>query len=250
MNGFISSGYNWTGSLSQAANWNNLATGSVGESTCVNSALLWWSQGAPSGDPNGYLALAKRCVDHIEEYMDGALGCDTTQAYCGRAGSADADWAGAGLYKMAIVYDIVHSQLSGTEITNFANKILTDNTAAQGGIDTTACTPQPQTLESGTISASTSSTTITGSGTSFTGYSVGGVLLAPGGSPSGFGVIGFISSVNSGTSITLTSDPLAAYSGTFYYSPPWNNNCGFIWYFKHMDMAPLLDANSGDLLSG
>ena len=239
---FITSGYNWTGATSPAANSANLALGGIGESTCINAALAWQAQGAPSGDPNGYLALAKWCVDHVEEYIDGAMGCDTTQAYCGRAGSADADWSGAGFYKMAVTYDIVHSQLSGTEITNFANKVLNDNTAANGGIDTVACTPQPQTLESGTVSVSSSSKTVTGTSTSFAGFSVGGVLIAPGGiaGSSTPAVIGFISSVNGATSITLTSNPAYNYSGTFYYSPPWNNNCGMIWYYKHNQMAPLL----------
>ena len=213
----------------------------------MQAALAWWAQGAPSGDPNGYLALAKYCVDHVEQYIDGAMGCDTTVGNCGRSASADADWSGAGLFSMAMVYDIVHSQLSSTEIANFANKVLNDNTAAQGGIDTVACTPQPQTLETGTISTSTSSTTVTGTGTSFSGFAVGGVLLeAPPLYSTVPSVLGFISSVGSNTSITLTSDPLVAYTGNFYYSPPWNNNCGMIWFYKHNNMAPQLTAGQAN----
>src|SRR5208337_2576050 len=122
-----------------------------------------------------------------------------------------------------------------------------DNTAAQGGIDTTACTPQSLTEESGTISSNRSSPTITGTSTSFTGYSVGGTIVAYG-NPSGGGtsVLGFISSVNSATSITLTSNASQTFSGNFYYSPPWSANCGFIWYFKHMEVAPLLTPTQND----
>ncbi len=82
VNTFIAKGYNWPGGTyfrtRTSGSWETW-------DLCLDSALLWWAQGALAGDPNGYLALAKYCVNHVEEYVAGSMGCDQSRAWCGRA---------------------------------------------------------------------------------------------------------------------------------------------------------------------
>ena len=211
-------------------------------SQCLNAALLWESQGEPSGDPNGYLALAKYCINHVEEFDASSMGCDQTRSQCGRSFQWGYGqwWA----WKVGQIFSIVRSQLTSGQIQTFAAKLFNDNANTNNGLGGTAsslgtnCTPQPFTYEGSgvTLVASTSTNTVTVTGTPSPALAQGGVLFAY--NWTGYSdAIGVINTVV-GNTVTLYSNALWTYSGTFYYSPAWSNNCGIVWNLKNNQNFP------------
>jgi PKD repeat protein len=237
---FIAKGYNWPdGSYIVGPNrevWQY----------CLNSALLWVAQGSPSGDPNGYLAFAEYCINHAEEFLGGTTGCDQTKSYCGRSG-ASADYSDNWLWRIAQTYSIVRSQLNGTQIQTFANKVLNDNSNTTNGLGGTAadqtvnCTKQPFVNQTGaTFSATTGSKTVTVTGSLTSSIVQGWMISMP--NDNYVDVIGVVNTIVGGT-ITLYDNAQLSVStitnSPFYASPPWNNNCGIIWYLKNTPQAPM-----------
>lgn len=224
--------------------------------TCANAALLWWSQGGSAQnpiDPSGYLALAKYCLNHVEDFYGGSFGCDTAFQYCGRAISSDGDYAGMRLHNIAIAYTIVRSLgidtpngLSTAQVTAFANKVLNDRSTSHNGIDVSDCETdgrgvQPMTVQPATVSATVNATAVTFSVP--VTLAAGGVLLPS--PPTVYqSVVGIMTGGVNGTTGTLTAPAKYSYAGSFYYSPPLTGNpCGLIWVQRHSNTSPPMGSN-------
>ena len=211
---------------------------------CLNAALSWEAEGAPATDHKGYLQLAEYCINHVEEYVANSMGCDQTRNYCGRSGSMWGGYSQWYIWKVGQTFSIIRGRLTSAQITTFANKMLNDNANTNNGLGGSAsdlgsaCTPQPFTYEGSgiTLSARTSSNTVTISGTPSPALAQGGILLAYN-KTTASDAIGVINTVAGGT-VNLYQNSIFTYSGTFYYSPPWNNNCGMIWNLKNSQTFP------------
>ena len=166
--------------------------------------------------------------------------------YCGRNNTNDFNdiawdseaWLG---------YSIIRSQLSGGQITTISNEVLNDNDTSHNGLNATACTPQSFTLGGGTsISYSTSTNVVTGTGTTFTSTLAVGDVLFTGGLSSI--EIGIVYSISSDTSLLLTTKAQTTNSTdtTWQYVVPWtSSNCGYIWLAKHAEFAsPIIPAQA------
>ncbi len=201
--------------------------------TAANAAVLWVAEGSNVSDPNGYLALAKYAINHVEDLMNGSFACDETGNYCNRSAY---DMFEPMLYAYVWqTYSIVQPQLTSGEKSTFAGKILNDNDTTHNGNNTVACTKQNLTTGAGTITASNGSNVVTGSGTSFTtALAVGDVMFAPQGSSSQ--TLGTVFSITSNTQVILTTNAInSATAGSSYtYATAWaSGDCGAIWYMKH-----------------
>src|SRR5579883_353631 len=117
------------------------------------SALYWFASGNSQA-----LTVAKYGIDNIEQIFVNPLGfyCDETQNQCGRDHSAVMDWPSEDIATVAQAYSLIRSQLTASEISNFADKMLNDNAVIPnanstrgngfGGIagdPTKSCTPWP-----------------------------------------------------------------------------------------------------------
>ena len=213
-------------------------------SSTLNAALLWVAQGSNVSDPNGYLAAAKYGIDHALRMVGNSTGCNTSYSYCapspGRA--YDQDFTRFFLIDMVQAYSLIRSQLTSTEISNFANWVLNDNTTAHNGIDTTACTNQTIVAGTGTLTASGLTVTISGGTTSQ--LVAGSVILnqtaTMNSNSNSQQPVAIVNTITDSTHFT-TYEPLTASGTAFNVSPPWvAGNCGMIWFVKHHNAAPPL----------
>jgi hypothetical protein len=249
----ISTGYTktWVDYLgSVGSGWN--------EGRFSNAAMLWWAQGANPADPNNYLAAAKYGLDHVEDIIGSTSACDETATYCnGRA--SEIDFVSFYLVPVMQAYSITRSQMSSSERTAFAAKMLNDNAVSLNGLGlagspTSSCTrasgggPGSNDISVGTgtvsfsisITSSTATTsTMTGTSTAFTAQlSVGSVIFGATGAP-----VAKVTAIATDTSATVAAT--GSYTGAFRYAPSWNTStntdCGVVWLLKHHGAAPPLD---------
>jgi parallel beta-helix repeat protein len=122
---------------------------------------LYWFAAQKSGSPASQaLTVAKYGIDNVEQIVTNPVGfyCDESPGaeQCGRDHSAVMDWPSSDIVSTAESFSLMHDQLSAAEISNFADKMLNDNSIVPnansargngfGGIDgdpTTSCTPWP-----------------------------------------------------------------------------------------------------------
>ena len=211
----------------------------------LNAALLWYAQGAKASDPKGYLAAAKYGIDHALRLVGNSAACNTSSSYCGERLN-DSDYTRQNMVYIAQAYSLIRSQLTPTEIQNFANMMLNDNTVANNGIDTTACTPQPFTVGTGTLSTSGSNTTVTITGGTTAQLAVGTVLFnntsVINGNSYENSPVAVVTGITNSTTFTVSPAISAGSSFPLEYSPAWTTgNCGVIWFVKHHSGSPPLN---------
>lgn len=157
--------------------------------------------------------------------------------FCGRNNTNDFNNV-AWLSHAWQAFSIVRSQLSNTEISTFANKVLNDNDTSHNGLNATACTPQYFTLGGGSISVS--GNVVTGVGTAFTSTLAAGDVMFNGNVVNSATEIGVVYSIASDTSLVLTTSAMQSDSSdaNWQFVPPWTpSNCGYIWFAKHAGFA-------------
>jgi hypothetical protein len=249
VNAYIAGGYR--DPMTDYFNWDDAgAYNNFPGANTLNAALLWYAQGANPNDPKGYLAAAKYGIDHALRLVGNSTACNISYTYCGptvdNGRVNDTDYGRQSLVYIAQAYSIIRSQLTSTERQNFANMMLNDNVAAHNGIDTVACTPQPVTTGTGTLSASRRSATVTITGGTTDQLAVGTVLFNGNNSTiSANSYLNAPAAVVTGitSSTTFTVRPAIGASGyPLEYSPAWTTgNCGLIWLMKHHNAAPPLN---------
>ena len=223
----VTGSLNWSRALSAIQSFNF--------STYVSAPVPWPSgPGFPGEDlvaaatywyidrtQTAALAYAKSAIDNTEDYFETPERCDTSSAFCANEGQQN-DYSRAAVPSFMYAYTLIHSQLSGTEIQNFANFFL-DNDFALGA----TCNQYSSTsYEAGTITVS--GTSVTGSGTTFTNHHVGDYV----GYYTYALLYGRIASIASDTSMTFTSSPSNGSGASWWGQPPNNKStdCGYTWY--------------------
>jgi hypothetical protein len=221
-------------------------------------ATMWWAQGGPSQspiDPHGYLACAEYGINNAIRLVGNSTSCVTTFTYCGptvnNGRTADLDYTRQYLVYYAQAYSIIRSQLTSGQRQAFANVMLNDWTPSQGGIDTEACTPQPITFGTGTLSTSGSSANVTITGGTTAQLAVGDIIFNNNSnSVSANSYLNSPAAVVTGitNSSTFTVNPPVsippALSFPLEFSAPWTTgNCGIIWFVKHHGASPPIAAN-------
>ena len=124
--------------------------------------------------------------------------------------------------------------------------MLNDNTVANNGIDTTACTPQPFTVGTGTLSTSESRYTVTITGGTTAQLAVGTFFLnntsVMNGSSYENSPVAVVTGITNSTTFTVSPAISAGSSFPLEYSPAWTTgNCGVIWFVKHHSGSPPLN---------
>lgn len=218
---------------------------------CANAALLWWAAGGTSQspiDPNGYLAMAKYCITHVEDYL-GTFGCDSSQTYCGRSISSDGDYANNSIHNVAITYTIVRALgidttdgLTSAEVTAFANKILNDRDIAHNGIDSSDCVTDGRGVATLTNNGAVTAT-VSQNGTTVTFSSArtfpANTVLLPYPQTVYQSFVCIIGAITASTTATCNVPAQFAWSGQFLSAPPFSGNpCGIIYTLKNSKFAP------------
>ena len=233
----------------------NFQTGVVGQNGAYNTytsdyinvyaypalaAMDWLATGNSTSLSIATYPLINNPLDVIR----GSAGCNQSVVFCGER-QFDSDYSSLYMPYLATAYSIVRSQFTSGQRTAFANVMLNDNTHAADGIDSSQCTNQGMTLQSGTISSSGG--VITGSGTTFTAFSVGDWFSPDYTSVVGDGGTGAmrITSITDNTHMTGSISAISYSNVAYNWSPQWTTgNCGLVWFSKHHTLSPFADSTN------
>jgi hypothetical protein len=190
----------------------------------ASAALGWYTDHSKTT----YLDLVKYWIGNVDLIIE-TLGCDETFSNCGN--NVDNDYARRYLQPIFMAYELVQDQLDPTVKAAFVGMILNDRQDAGG------CT-NAFIAGSGTITTTTSSTTVTGIGTLWLTNPDTTQQLAPGDTIYILNDPHRVTAVSSDTSLTYLTQNMGyftAHSSVAYkIAHRWQSgNCGFIDYIKH-----------------
>lgn len=219
------------------------------------AAVLWKAGGSNPSDTT-YLPTAKWAINHIEDYLGGSTGCDETVSYCGR--DQMMDYGRQYFEEPALLYTLVRSQLTSTEIRIFNAKIWNGNAQSNNGLGGKASDPTAACVNQG-LSDGTGTIDISGTAVTFSSPVLDASWI-------GAGLYGFYpdsdENNNAGRIVSITDSTHGVLSrlettisaARYRYSKSWQEdvgtgvgNCGIHWFLFHdRDNWPWMSASIPD----
>ncbi len=215
----------------------------------INSALRWLLTGNTASRDAALFSVG----DNPDQTL-GSPACVETDGNCESPASSIMDYPMQFSQTYYQAYSIMRPEMSAPQKQKFTGFFLSDHPWHQAGIGYTGATlTRPQFTKKwsdagGTAAVTQGSTTVTGTGTSFTTQCAAGGILTPG---TIYSHAYLIVSVDSDTSLTLAAPAAATNTDvTFSCAPRWDPSMyGFLWHQKHMQYHTLNGSAAGELIS-
>ena len=211
------------------------------------AALDWYMDNSQTNS----LRAAKYWINNVEANVNPGwqFGADIVGVNIGMGDWSD--WPSGGMIHFAFAYTLIQDQLTAGERTAFAQKVFTD---VDSHGNESGCNNQLQQKVGAVATNVSGSTAVTGSG--FTGLTAGRrVYIQPAYPSVTTGGWAYISTVNSDSSITLTTAPkvwsggnaASVTSGRIFELQPLvaGTTCGWAWQMSQMHWMPQVSTMLG-----
>ena len=206
----------------------------------MDSALTWKLDGNVAARDAALFGMRN------PDQLMGSSACDEADKDCRLPLNSLAAFPFYGSISYLQAYTLMRDEMTPAERSAFFEYFLSDLPWSQAGVNYTGTSlikPQLR-ATTGTVTATSFGTTVTGAGTAFTTQTtVGDFIIFPADS---YGKPYMVQSIESDTSLTVTA-PIFSFTGvgsltnaTWLSAPRWNPSMyGFVWNQKHFVFTPL-----------